>query len=105
MELSVKHLLVVVVAATLPYIQVAKAIDTNWHAPSKTQLNNLTSALDSNGVYGFIFNSSSTPEQDYGRYNWCNMPHVRPAEYVVPDPAFELQYVELVRCEHTNLVV
>lgn len=73
-----------------------RAIDTSWHAPAETQLNNLTSALGSNGVYGFIFNSSNTPQHEYGVYNWCNMPHVRPTEYVVADKAYELQYVELV---------
>lgn len=73
-----------------------RAIDTSWYSPARTALNNLTSVLDSHGVYGFIFNSSSTPNHNYGTYNWCNMPHVRPAEYVVPDKSYELQYVELV---------
>jgi acid phosphatase len=79
------------------FLHDTRAIDTAWHAPAKTQINNLTSALNSDGVYGFIFNSSSTPNHNYGTYNWCNMPHVRPAEYVVADKTFELQYVELVR--------
>lgn len=74
----------------------SQAIDTSWHAPTSTPLNNLTSVLNSRGVYGFIFNSSSTPDHAYGTYNWCNMPHIRPAEYVVADKSFELQYVELV---------
>ncbi|KAF5127971.1 hypothetical protein E5D57_008905 [Metarhizium anisopliae] len=77
-----------------------RAIDTSWHAPAETQLNNLTSALASNGVYGFIFNSSNTPQHEYGAYNWCNMPHVRPTEYVVADKAYELQYVELIHRHH-----
>ncbi|CAK7221040.1 hypothetical protein SBRCBS47491_004391 [Sporothrix bragantina] len=75
-----------------------------WYAPRASHLNNLTTALSSStkGVYGFLFNDSTTPEGQYGVYNWCNMPHVRKAEYVVP-PADEhrtLVYVELVHRHH-----
>ncbi|CAK7198431.1 hypothetical protein SEUCBS139899_001092 [Sporothrix eucalyptigena] len=77
-----------------------------WYAPRATHLNNLTTALSSTttGVYGFLFNGSTTPEGQYGVYNWCNMPHVRPAEYhdLIP-PADEhrtLVYVELVHRHH-----
>lgn len=75
-----------------------------WYAPRSSELNNLTVALSSStkGVYGFLFNDSTTPEGAYGTYNWCNMPHVRAAEYVVP-PAGQkrtLVYVELVHRHH-----
>ncbi|CAK7210357.1 hypothetical protein SCUCBS95973_000751 [Sporothrix curviconia] len=75
-----------------------------WYAPRASHLNNLTTALSpsTKGVYGFLFNDSTTPEDTYGVYNWCNMPHVRRAEYVVP-PADEhrtLIYVELVHRHH-----
>jgi acid phosphatase len=67
-----------------------------WHAPSKGDVNDLDKALHSEGVYGFIFDSSHTPDEKYGTYNYCNMPHVRRKEYVKPDDEYELQYVELV---------
>ena len=74
----------------------AGELDVGWHAPSKSQVNDLDSALDSEGVYGFIFNSSETPDEVYGTYNYCNMPHARKTEYVTPSSEYELQYVELV---------
>ncbi|CAK7274820.1 hypothetical protein SEPCBS57363_006359 [Sporothrix epigloea] len=75
-----------------------------WFAPRASYINNLTSALSpsTTGVYGFLYNDSATPDGSYGVYNWCNMPHVRKAEYVVP-PADEhrtLVYVELVHRHH-----
>lgn len=73
-------------------------VDLGWYAPSQTLVNNLTNVVSSStaGVYGFIYNSSVTPDDEYGAYNWCNMPHVRKTEYVVPDEEYELVYVELV---------
>lgn len=67
-----------------------------WHPPAQGDVNNLTLALGGRGVYGFIFNSSTTPDARYGTYNWCNMPHVRRAEYERAPAGFELKYVELV---------
>ena len=52
--------------------------------------------INGTGTGGFIFNSSFTPEGEYGEYNWCNMPHVRRREYVVAEEGFELMYVEVV---------
>ncbi|KAG6018468.1 hypothetical protein E4U43_004594 [Claviceps pusilla] len=75
-------------------------VDTSWYAPAKGQVNNLRTALSSQGMYGFTYNSSDTPDTEYGKYNWCNMPHVRPREYVRPDEEFELQYVELIHRHH-----
>lgn len=73
-------------------------VDLGWYPPSQTVINNLTNVVDTDttGVYGFIFNSSYTPDDEYGTYNWCNMPHVRPLEYVKPSEEYELAYVELV---------
>ena len=48
------------------------------------------------GKYGYIYDSSKTPDDKYGVYNWCNMPHVRKTEYVKASDEFELQYVEVV---------
>lgn len=73
-----------------------QAVSLDWHPPSKSNVNNLTAALDSEGVYGFIFNTSKTPDGQYGTYNWCNMPHVRKTEYVKAPKGYELQYVEMV---------
>lgn len=72
--------------------------DLGWHAPSQTLINNLTNVVGTSteGVYGFIYNSSHTSDDEYGAYNWCNMPHVRASEYVVPGDEYELVYVELV---------
>ena len=74
----------------------ATAIDLNWSPPNRTNVNDLSVVINGTGTNGFIFNSSFTPEDEYGRYNWCNMPHVRKEEYVLADEGFELQYVEVV---------
>ncbi|KAF4125943.1 2-phosphoxylose phosphatase [Geosmithia morbida] len=71
-----------------------------WHAPVKWEVNSLDKVLNSEGVYGFIFNSSDTPDSDYGTYNYCNMPHVRAKEYIRPSKEYELQYVELIHRHH-----
>lgn len=73
-----------------------RAVDLSWHAPSRSRVNNLTAALTDSGVYGFIFNSSVTPDDEYGTYNWCNMPHVRRAEYERAPAEYRLRYVEVV---------
>ena len=90
-----KHSVLLLASAPL-LAPAAGMIDVGWHAPSKSQVNDLDSALDSKGVYGFIFNSSETPDEVYGTYNYCNMPHARKTEYVRPSSEYELQYVELV---------
>ena len=84
------------ILASAPLLATAAEVDSSWHPPASSQVNDLNSALTSDGVYGFIFDSSETPDGDYGTYNWCNMPHVRATEYVRPPPEYELQYVELV---------
>ncbi|GAD99303.1 Histidine acid phosphatase family protein [Paecilomyces variotii No. 5] len=87
-------------ATTLMTATGAIAIDTNWHPPKATSINNLDTVLNSTGVYGFIFNSSETPAKLYGRYNWCNMPHVRKTEYVKAPKEYELEYVEVIHRHH-----
>ncbi|KAF9450832.1 histidine phosphatase [Macrolepiota fuliginosa MF-IS2] len=67
--------------------------------PSSTNINNLTFALSGTGPPG-IFNSSVTPNKEYGTYNWCNMPHVRTKEYKTPSQDFELTFVELIHRHH-----
>ena len=71
-----------------------------WHAPNSTLVNSLSSAVNGTGVYDFIFNTSQTPDSEYGTYNWCNMPHVRRQEYVQPSPEYQLQYVEIIHRHH-----
>jgi len=93
-----KSFLALVAASLARHSTAAPTVDLSWHAPNSTAINNLTSAIGSSGVYGFIYNSSATPADEYGIYNWCNMPHVRATEYKKPSPEYKLQYVEVVSC-------
>lgn len=75
------------------------SVDISWYPPSRTKVNSLESVIDSTGVYGFVFDSSTTPDDvPYNTYNWCNMPRVRANEYKVPPTDYELQYIEVVSC-------
>lgn len=74
----------------------AGGVDLSWYAPAHTEVNNLTAVINGKGVWGFIYDTSETPDDRYGQYNWCNMPHVRKTEYVKPSDEYELKYVELV---------
>jgi len=73
------------------------AVDIKWYPPAQTKINNLSAVVSEEGVYGFIYNTSETPDSQYGTYNWCNMPHVRKDIYVKAPKEYELVYVELVR--------
>lgn len=68
-----------------------------WHQPASTKINDLSSALESEGVYGFIFNSS---QGSLDTYNWCNMPHTNPLTYPKASSDFELEYVEVIHRHH-----
>jgi acid phosphatase len=72
------------------------AVDNSWHPPDFSAINNLDLNLESDGVFDFIFDTSLTPDERYGQYNYCNMPHVRRTEYVVAPAEYELIYVEIV---------
>lgn len=74
----------------------AAAVDIAWYAPNATAINDLTGALNGDGVYGFVYNSSYPKGVAYGTYNWCNMPHVRKEEYKKPSKDYKLKYVEVV---------
>lgn len=75
--------------------------DLKWYAPNNTMINSLSSVVNGSGIYGYIFNSSSTPASvPYSTYNWCDMPHVRAQEYVVPPSDYELAYVEVIHRHH-----
>ncbi|KAL0578188.1 hypothetical protein V5O48_003819 [Marasmius crinis-equi] len=67
--------------------------------PSSSNLNNLSFVINGTGAPG-IFNSSNTPNEIYGIYNWCNMPHVRKREYKTPLKEFQLEYVEVIQRHH-----
>lgn len=82
-------------AVPLPAAVSAK-VDIGWYPPARTDINDLDKVLKGKDIYGFIYDSSETPDDQYGSYNWCNMPHVRRKEYVRPPDEYELHYVELV---------
>ncbi|KAK0741784.1 histidine phosphatase superfamily [Apiosordaria backusii] len=75
-------------------------IDLSWYPPKPSPITNLTTVINSTGVWGFIFNNSHTPDSQYGTYNWCNMPHVRKREYPRPSSEYELVYVEVIHRHH-----
>ena len=116
--LAIRSLVLVPVAvvATSVFAQVVH------YPPTLSNINNLTFALNGSGAPG-IFNSSVTPENEYGiTYNWCNMPHVRTQEYKyvhrvlrrettlepfcsfryirTPPNNYTLQYVEIIQRHH-----
>lgn len=95
MQTNPKATLFATIAASLIHLNTA-TIDLSWHAPNATLINNLTQVIRGAGVYGFIYNSSAIPTNEYGVYNWCNMPHVRATEYTKPTSEYKLQYVEVV---------
>lgn len=69
----------------------------SWYPPKNNSVNSLSSVINSTGVYGFIYNSSTDPAGvEYGTYNWCNMPHVRAQEYPRVSDEYQLEYVEVV---------
>lgn len=73
------------------------SVNISWHPSPVTYVNGLSSLENSNGVYGFVFNSSTdSVGVPYGTYNWCNMPHVRAQEYNKAPSAYKLEYVEVV---------
>ncbi|OHW99711.1 histidine acid phosphatase-like protein [Colletotrichum incanum] len=78
----------------------AASIDLSWYPPAQTEINNLEAVINGTGVWGFIYNTSDTPDEKYGQYNWCHMPHVRKTEYVKLPDEYELRYVELVHRHH-----
>lgn len=84
-----------------PLVAAAAAMNYRWHPPNATNINNLTFAISGPGTNGFIYDSSATPDGKYGVYNYCNMPHVRAREYVIPDQGiYKLEYVEVIQRHH-----
>lgn len=96
MRTSLRPNLMAAVAASLAQHSDATTIDLSWYAPNATSINNLTQVMAGSGFYGWSYNNSQVPADEYGIYNWCNMPHVRKTEYKVPPSEYELRYVEVV---------
>lgn len=72
------------------------SVDLNWYPPNATWITNLTSVINGTGTYGLAF-EAVIPQ--HGQYVYCNMEHVRPRDYVVPNRnKYELKYVEVVSC-------
>ncbi|KAE8450855.1 hypothetical protein EG329_005768 [Mollisiaceae sp. DMI_Dod_QoI] len=92
------------VAASLARHGKAASVDLGWYAPNATAINNLTQVVSGSGIYGFIYNNSNAPADEYGIYNWCNMPHVRKTEYQTPSSEYKLQYVEVIHRHHKRTV-
>ncbi|ORY23361.1 phosphoglycerate mutase-like protein [Naematelia encephala] len=66
------------------------------YPPANTSITDLTAVLNGHGAPG-IYNTSHTPDDEYGIYNWCNMPHVRKTEYKVPSKEYSLKYLEVIQ--------
>lgn len=109
------------IVSSLSIIQAANidiSVDLSWHAPISSRINSLSSAINGTGTYGFVFNSSTLPEYIpygivmfflskilvapiyLGAYNWCNMPHLRRAEYPKVNSSYILGYVEVIHRHH-----
>ncbi|KAJ7168220.1 phosphoglycerate mutase-like protein [Mycena crocata] len=72
-----------------------------YYPPAQSKINNLTVALNGSGPpNNGVFDSSTVPDNAYGVYNWCNMPHVRTREYKTPSKEFTLEYVEVIQRHH-----
>jgi hypothetical protein len=85
------------IPASSDHAHTSGGIDIGWYPPNISAINDLNVVINGEGVYGFVYNTSTTPADiPYSTYNWCNMPHVRAAEYVIPPPQYQLQYVEVV---------
>lgn len=72
-------------------------VSLEWHSPAKSPINNLENAINGTGVYGFIFNSSQAPLDNY---NWCNMPHTNTETYIKPSEDYKVEYVEVIHRHH-----
>lgn len=71
------------------------------YAPSDLIVGDLDQVFNaSTETQGGIYNGSYVSPDAYGTYNFCNMPHVRASEYLVPLPDYELQYVEVIHRHH-----
>lgn len=93
--------LILISSSTTNAAQTDVSIDLSWHAPISSHINNLGSVINGTGTHGYLFNSSTLPDNvTYGTYNWCNMPHVRRSEYPKMNLSYTLEYVEVIQRHH-----
>ncbi|KAK9321708.1 histidine phosphatase superfamily [Lipomyces orientalis] len=85
----------------LASMSLAAAAGTVVHfPPSNTTIGDLGAVFNAaSGTNGGYYTTSMVPDDDYGAYDYCNMPHTRSREYVVPG-GYDLQYVELIHRHH-----
>jgi hypothetical protein len=95
-QLSVRVSESALLSSATPQKFFTETIDNAWYPPNATWITDLSAVVNGTGVHGFIFDDSYPTNVAYGGYNWCNMPHVRQSEYVIPSSEYELEYVELV---------
>ena len=69
----------------------ASAISTAWYPPNASFINDLTVVVNGTKIAGLDFNTT---------FNFCNIPHVRATEYVVPPAKYTLRYVEVIQRHH-----
>ncbi|KAK9465795.1 histidine phosphatase superfamily [Lipomyces arxii] len=70
------------------------------YSPANVSIGNLRDVLDpSTRTNGGFYNTSTVPNDQYGAYDYCNMPHVRAQEYQAPE-GYSLQYVEVLHRHH-----
>lgn len=72
-------------------------VSLEWYPPPRTDINDLAKVINGEGIYGFIFDSSDGPRNEY---NFCNMPRVNPETYPKADPEYLLEYVEVIQRHH-----
>lgn len=69
------------------------------YPPADSPITNLDKVFSpAQGTNGGIY-SLEQENDNYGAYNFCNMPHVRKSEYKVPD-GYKLEYVEVIHRHH-----
>lgn len=69
-------LLPVTLTATLREKMVDMSVFGPRYPPKPHAFSSIENVLRGSGAPG-VFNSSAVLDEDYGIYNWCNMPHVR----------------------------
>ncbi|KAK9377825.1 histidine phosphatase superfamily [Lipomyces chichibuensis] len=70
------------------------------YSPTNTSIGDLEAVFNpATGTNGGYYSGSFVPDDDYGAYDYCNMPHTRAREYMIPG-GYNLQYVELIHRHH-----
>ncbi|KAK9494609.1 histidine phosphatase superfamily [Lipomyces doorenjongii] len=90
------------ILATIPLTAAAAtSFGTIVHySPTKSSIGELEAVFNpTTGTNGGYYSASVVPDDVYGAYDYCNMPHARAREYVIPG-GYDLQYVELIHRHH-----